>query len=435
MNHGRIAYLLMAIIVLATSQNLSGQTIHLGAADRGAVPRSLFNLNILGISENSGWPMFPFASWRDFHFKWQDLEPTQGQWNFSRPDHDVQEALRHGVEVVPVLIGIPKWAASGEEASKSDAQIAKPASLSDWANYVHTVAQRYKGQIHYYELWNEPENVNTFLRDPSSLIALNRVAYQTLKSVDPTIVVVSSALSSGDPVPVRPARQLQLFAAAGLMKDCDAVGYHFYGIPVTGETTPRIPEDMLAPVKSVEKTMTQLGSKKPLWATEIGWYVLNDDQNPQPAPAYMGRALEPELAAAYVARTYILGWAAGLDRIFWYCWRHGYMGLTEFNGGPKAPSIAYANVEKWLVGSEIVSCDRNDSGSWICQLNSSNGKADFIAWTESNSAQLDIQPSWQIHGSKSLDGRDHDLGSQTSVTISGSPILLLGLRDSKNLPQ
>jgi hypothetical protein len=427
MNLARIGQLSLGIVIgfLLIPQGRSEQAVHLSAADRGNVPSSLFNLNILGISEHSGWPAFPFAAWRDFHFKWQDLEPARDQWNFARPDHDVQEALKHGVDIMAVVEGIPKWAASADEASNNDMQIAKPEDLSEWANYVHTMAVRYKGQIHYYELWNEPETNRTFLRDPASLIALNQVAYQTLKSVDPTIVVISSALSSGDPVPARVARNLDLFARAGVMKDCDAVGHHPYGIPLSGDSSARTPEDMLTQINAVKAAMLQTGLQKSIWATEVGWYVLNDDQNPQPAPSWMGRPLEPELAAAYVARTYILGWAAGLDRIFWYCWRHGYMGLTQFNGDAKAPAVAYATTERWLVGAQLISCDRNNAGSWLCQLRGADGGSEFIAWTERKSAQLDIVPGWQIHSYKTLDGREHELRNPTSITISDSPILLL----------
>lgn len=436
MEAGRIALLSIAVCFLLAAKGHSEQTIHLDAADRGEVPSSLFNLNILGIGEHTGWPAFPFAAWRNFHFDWQDLEPTQDQWSFARPDHDVQEALKHRVDTVAVLQGIPKWAASGDEASNSGKQIGKPASLSDWTNYVRTVAMRYRGQIHYYELWNEPENTASFLRDPSNLIALNRIAYQTLKSVDPTIVVISSALSSGDPVTSRPARQLALFAGAGLMKDCDVIAYHFYGIPIAGDSTPRIPEEMLTSINSVKAAMIQAGPQKPIWSTEVGWYVLNDDQNSQPAPSYMGRSIGPELAAAYLARTYILGWAAGLDRIFWYAWRHGYMGLTEFNGDAKAPGIAYATIQHWLVGARIISCDRNKGGSWLCKLDLADGASEFISWTESASAQLAIVPDWQIRSYRTLDGRGHDVGSQTSITISNSPILLLSSQaDSENPAQ
>jgi hypothetical protein len=290
------------------------------------------------------------------------------------------------------------------------------------------VALRYKGQIHYYELWNEPIGAAIFQRDPSLLMTLNRVAYETLKSVDPTIVVLSSAFASGDPNPDRAFRQLGTFVDAGLLKNCDVISYHFYVIPVAGSTAPRSPEELLPYITAVKAKMKKAGVQKPLWDTETGWAVLNHDQNPQPPASYWGDSVDPELGAAYLARTYILGWAAGLDRIFWYAWRHGYMGMTEFNGDPKAPAIAYATVQRWLVGAQLNSCDRNKDGNWLCQLKLADGTSGVISWTEANSAQLDVDPAWQAHSYWTIDGRKHDLGDQTSMQISRSPILLLSSR-------
>jgi hypothetical protein len=424
MKHARIVFVFLAASFLATSQGYCQQPVHLSGADRGAVPSSLFNLNILGISDRTGWPSMPFASWRSFHFNWNDVEPAKDRWAFARPDHDVQEALKHHVDLLAILETIPAWAASAEEASNPAKQIAKPASLAAWADYVRTVAQRYKGQIHYYELWNEPMGVGTFLRDPSALTALNRIAYETLKSVDPTIVVLSPALSSGDPVADRPLRHVRSFGDAGIWKHSDVVAYHFYVAPVTGSTTPRIPEDMLPYINAVSAKMKQAGVQKPLWSTESGWYVLNDDQNPEAAPWYLGKGVEPDLGAAYLARTYILGWTAGLDRIYWYCWRHGYMGLTQYGGGDKAPGIAFATIQRWLVGAQLNSCDRNKDGNWLCQLKRADGSSGVISWTEASSAQLDIDPAWNAHRYSTIDGKEHDLGDQASIQISGSPIFL-----------
>jgi hypothetical protein len=425
MKPARVVILLIAASFLTLARGYCEPPIHLSAADRGTVPSSLFNLNILYINQHSGWPAMPFAAWRDFHFNMSDLEPQKDQWNFTAVDHDVQEAAKHGIDLVAILQRIPTWAGAREEAANPVKQIGKPASMSDWTDYVRTVAERYKGKIHYYELWNEPENVGTFLRQPSALMALNRVAYETLKSVDPTIVVVSSALSSGDPVPDRPGRHLSTFANAGIMKYCDVVAYHFYVIPFTGSTTPRTPEDTLPYITAVKAEMKREGLNKPLWSTESGWALLNNDENPETAPWYHGKLLDPETGASYLARTYILGWSAGLDRIFWYCWRHGYMGMTEFSGAPKAPGIAYTTVQRWLVGAQMSACDKDKEGHWLCQLTLADGAAGVIAWSDSKPASIALDPAWQAHSYQTIDGLTHDLGSQTSVQISGSPILLV----------
>jgi hypothetical protein len=257
---------------------------------------------------------------------------------------------------------------------------------------------------------------------------LTRVAYETLKSVDPTIVVISPALSSGDPVSDRPFRHLGQFGDAGIWKYCDVVAYHFYVAPPKGSLIPGTPEDLLPYINAVTAKMKKAGVQKPLWSTESGWAILNHDQNPESVPWYLGKSIDPESGGDFLARTYILGWAAGLDRIYWYAWRDGYMGMTEYNGDPKAPAIAYETVQRWLVGAQLVSCDRDKDGTWLCPIKRADGSSGVISWTEASSAQLAIDPAWGAHSYSTVDGHEHDLGEQPSMQISGSPILLLSSR-------
>ncbi len=67
---------------------------------------------------------------------------------------------------------------------------------------MRTVATRYKGVIHSYEIWNEPNLKGTFTGDTKAMLELSRSAYQVLKSVDPTIIVVSPAATTEDGIPM-----------------------------------------------------------------------------------------------------------------------------------------------------------------------------------------------------------------------------------------
>ena len=70
----------------------------------------------------------------------------------------------------------------------------------------------------------------------------------------------------------------------------DVIGYHFYDAP-------HPPEDMVPLIQKVEQLMAENGAgNKPLWNTETGWPY------PKPFPS-------DDLAAAYLARAYILNWA------------------------------------------------------------------------------------------------------------------------------
>jgi hypothetical protein len=92
---------------------------------------------------------------------------------------------------------------------------------------------------------------------------------------------------------------LSEFLSKGGGEYVDIIGYHFY-------VTPKPPETMVPLVEKVKKIMQQNGAgDKPLWDTETGWFP--------PSQFDSG-----ELAAAYLARSYLILWAEGVQRLYWY---------------------------------------------------------------------------------------------------------------------
>jgi hypothetical protein len=339
----------------------------------------------------------------------------------------VQAAAAHGVQILAILQTVPGWAASPADPDLAAAKpvpvhFTLPKSYARWGDYVRTVATRYKGKIHSYELWNEPETEPEFNQNPGNLTRLNQIAYAALKSVDPSIEVVSSALSSGDPNPDRPRRQLDTFQQAGALQQSDIWGYHFYASPMRGTPGPELPEALLDRIAEIRSAMHKNGRQDQLWSTETGWFLLNDDWNPTGGPSFLGRPLTPDEGAAFLARTYVLGWASGLSRIYWYAWRGYYFGITESNGEPKAPEIAFETIQRWLVGSTLTTCDRQRDASWICKLHQPEGRQAIILWNERGPVTMSVDPAWHVHRMQSLNGSSNSVSG--SVTVSISPLLL-----------
>ena len=71
---------------------------------------------------------------------------------------------------------------------------AEPRDIEDWRIYVRKVAERYKGRIRNYELWNEVNVKGFYSGSQEKLVELARVAYQTLKEVDPNIVFIAPSV-------------------------------------------------------------------------------------------------------------------------------------------------------------------------------------------------------------------------------------------------
>jgi hypothetical protein len=78
---------------------------------------------------------------------WEFIEPTKG--NFVFPDYRLNLAKQKGVLPYGFLYRIPTWA-------KATPSSLMPQNIEDWSNYVFKVVERYKNDISYWEIMNEP---------------------------------------------------------------------------------------------------------------------------------------------------------------------------------------------------------------------------------------------------------------------------------------
>lgn len=383
------------------------------------VGKELFSLNLINLEYGVGWPTVPFASWRNFHSVWAKLEPNKGQWQFEQLDKDVALAGQNGVDVMLALQSTPTWASARPnemgcctpQAAKGNAAEAK--DMDDWCNYVRTVATRYKGRVRYYELWNEPNVKRFYSGDIEHLVALNRAAYTTLKAIDPQITVVSSSLSPC----CESLAYLNTFLAKGGGLYADAISYHFY-------VAPKPPEAMLQRIAQVKELMKKHAVNKPLWNTESGWRIINSDKNIKDEQ-WAGAPLSTETAAAYVVRSYILSWAAGVERLYWYAWGHRSMGMTEYDGKtPKSIATAYSETRKWLVGSRMMGCRTDNENTWSCEITRDGGYRGRILWNPDKKITVGIGDFGNAMNWRDLDGVVHPLNGVQQLEVGASPILI-----------
>lgn len=392
------------------------------------IPASLFNMNVINLKYGAGWPNIPFHSWRSFYSDWSSLEPNKGEWHFEYLDREISLAHQQGVEMMLILLNTPTWASArpkspgccSPDAPKGN--IAETRNIEDWRNYVRTVATRYKGRVHYYELWNEPNVKRFYSGTIEQLVLLNREAYKVLKEVDPSIKVISSALSPyGNHL-----RYFEDYLVQGGDNYADIIGYHFY-------VAPKSPEAMLPIIQQVQALMEKYRlDSKPLWNTETGWKIINRDKNIKDEEL-PGNPLSSIDASAYIARSYILSWAAGVERLYWYAWGHRSMGLTEYDARtPKPVATAYAEVEKWLVGAQMTSCESDKENTWVCQLKRHAYGSDsvlraylaWIVWNPDQSFSFNLPQIWRVQQVRDLSGTTRRLPQVNQVEVSPSPLLL-----------
>ena len=382
-----------------------------------SVPMSLFGLHIHHLTDTSPWPRVPFGAWRlwDAYAAWPNLEPEKGRWDFSRIDQYISLAESHNVEVLLPLALSPKWASKRpqEQSGYGPGNAAEPRDLADWRNYVERVATRYKGRVHAYEIWNEPNLPDFFSGTPEQMMQLAREAYAILKQVDKTVIVVSPSATS-----VAGISWLDRYLKLGGGAYADVIGFHFY-------VTPEAPEAMVALARRVRAVMAENHmADKPLWNTEAGWLIENRLTEVKPQANSYSKVLTLDEAGAYVARCYVLNWALGVSRFYFYSWDSEVGGLTEADGKTLKPvATAYAEVEDWLVGTRMTSCLPDSQHTWICELRRA-GYRSWIIWNPVRSRDFQIPAAWQAEMLRDLLGKRRPLRPGSVVSIGSMPILL-----------
>jgi Glycosyl hydrolases family 39 len=367
------------------------------------IPASYFGLHIHHLDRPipTPWPNMPVPAWRlwDADVTWHDLEPNKGQWQFARLDRYVSLAEQHGTGILLPLAMPPAWASA-----RPPADNAEPANLDDWRTYVRTVVSRYKGRIQAYEIWNEPNLRDFWTGTLDQMFTLTKEASQIIHSVDPNALVVSPSATADYGIP-----WLAEFLKKGGGQYVDVIGYHFYLNPQT------MPEELLPFIQKVRRVMSEndLGNK-PLWNTESGW------QKPT-------RFDSEEVAGGFLARAYILSWAAGVQRFYWYAWDNRSMGIVTYKEDERTVTpagYAYKDTEQWLVGARMDGCTESADHAWACQLNRS-GKKEWIVWNPLGNHKFDVPAAWHVSSATPL---LHDRRSlnDSSIDIGPVPTLLTG---------
>lgn len=371
------------------------------------VPLSYFGMHVHDPIKN--WPDAPFGRLRlwDTRTAWFNLQPARERFDFARLDAIVEAAARRSVEVVLPLGMTPSWAASrplepSPYGNQAVGGASEPQDIDDWRRFVQAVAERYRGRIHHYELWNEVNaGAGFFSGNAEAMLALQRVAYDTLKAVDPANVVISaSSVGESDAQLAWFERYLRLMNG----RHADVVAYHFY--------TPRkAPEALLPLVGKVRGIMQRTGNGAlPLWNTESGYRV--DWGQDTPATGIMGTwpNLAPALAAAYLSRAYLLGWAAGLNGFFWYASDNGLMGLAPRGAVTSTVTQAMRFTARWLVGARLGACQTQDG---IAQCALQRGAEPFwMVWTID-----DAERSWALPA---------HINAERAYRLNGEPVPFKG---------
>ena len=247
--------------------------------------------------------------WLRQEFPWEDIEiHGRGDFEDRRNDYDgdgepdaisawdkydniVDLVEQYDMRLQVRLSNPPSWT----HADPSIGDKAPPDNLQDYIDFAVAVAERYRGRIHYYQIWNEPnifpEWGDAFV-DPEAYTEMLCQTYSALKAVDPEITIVSGALAPTNAMDGRNLNDfffLQRMLDAGAAECFDILAMQGYGLN-SGPTDRRMRPmtvNFSRPLYIRDLLVRNGYPEKPIWISEAAW-------NPVPEPDVV-----PEIDARY----------------------------------------------------------------------------------------------------------------------------------------
>jgi len=180
-------------------------------------------------------------TWVKQRFEWRNIEKNKkNDFEWNEPDIVVDRINKAGLGIIARIDNQPDWARRDKIFPASG----PPDSMEDWKDFVEELAERYKGKILAYEVWNEPNISREWANvkpDAKAYADMLRISYAAIKKADPNAIVISAGLSPTTEVSERAisdAQYLREMYAAGAKDTFDMLGVHAPGFKAPPDMDP-----------------------------------------------------------------------------------------------------------------------------------------------------------------------------------------------------
>ena len=202
---------------------------------------------------------------------WARTEKEKAVYDFAWLDEIIEDAVSRGMEPwLQTSYGNPLYPGGGTPVL-SGGYPESEVALEAWDRWVTAMAERYKGKVHEWEIWNEPDLTRRFRNDPMPFVELTVRTAECIRRVDPEARIAAFAWAGWRPALF--SKCMSAIKASGSLELFDWISYHFY--------TYR-PEEMYAKVEAMQDSLSRYSSKIKLRQGETG----------APSKGYMGGALD-----------------------------------------------------------------------------------------------------------------------------------------------
>ena len=257
-------------------------------------------------------------------FPWREIEThVKGDYDWWRADRIVEDAEERGLFLLVRLDHQPFW--SQADGGAIPLENAPPADFQDFEDFCFAVADRYRGRIQAYQVWNEPNLAREWggqPPDPAEYTRLLAHCYRGIKNADPDAIVISAGpapTGTGLPEAIPDEEFIRGMYEAGAAEYFDMLGVNAPGYAAPPQVSPE--EAASTPaygghrwnafrhVEDIRRVMVEYGDgHKQIAVLEMGWTT--DPVH----PAYSWFRVSEEQQAEYLAGAY--WWA----RLNWQPW-------------------------------------------------------------------------------------------------------------------
>ena len=391
-----------------------------------------------GFSEsdtNGGnWPTVTYGMqrfWDSPPLQWPYLNTASGVFNFTSLDSDLALAYSNGAtEGMYTLARTPTWASSnpldttcnytGSGAGLGDGECDPPSDLNSdgsgadaiWKAWITAIATHVNSpgytathaHIRYWEIWNEPDTqafwngsisaLGRLTEDANCIITGRGVIHEsgngtatpcTATAIDPTAQIVMASAHAKGVALVYGQNELYCNNTSGIpayelpcpnppnaiATAVDIINFHMKPGNETGNNCPSpilcTPESAMQwYIANIQSILQPAEAVKPLWDGEAQYSTTG----------FTNAYTDPDMAASFVPRFYLMDWSLGLSGIAWY--------YATSQAEPASAETSYQQTYNWLANASLVTPCAASGTVWSCTI-LGGGTQYLIMWDTSQS--------------------------------------------------
>jgi hypothetical protein len=323
--------MLSAVLLVAALAGTAGHasaSIQTGVYDLFTFPNSAQRADALQKTREAGSNLSKYLlKWRSIAPGSEPGNPTNpANYSWSAPDAFVNESAAEGLQPVLTVFQAPSWA-SGNKNPRNGYDGVNEVKAPKFHDFAVALATHYLGDVHYYEVWNEP-NLPWFftpqLKDgkfvsPARYRALVNAFTTGIHSVDPNAVVIAGNTAPfGHPPPsgqsIGPKPFLKGVVSQKVRFDAWSTHPYTYGGPThhankDSDVSLGDMGELRTILNKARRSGKILGAHRPqLWASEFSW----DSKGPD------SRGVPMSLLSRWISETVYRLNKSGVNALLWF---------------------------------------------------------------------------------------------------------------------